>query len=225
MKQRKYAYFMLLSILISLFSGSVAYSCEYWWQIAECYAANKSWTTKAIDDFVCIVWTYEEITYQVIIDWEFKLLDEEMDIYLEDLEYNKNYYFWKDRVKTFIEWLNDIESKKKYFRQKYNVTCWKSILEKATACLTWEETSITNARRYFKTTDCSALVEKKLEIFDDVAYAILLLNKKQIRTDEKRIYDQWERANYDLLVDLMRVNLSYLGRLAKKWNTKLQNTY
>jgi|GEM_PF-1549894 hypothetical protein len=34
------------------------------------------------------------------------------------------------------------------------------------------------------------LVEKKLEIFDDVTFAVLMLNKEQIKADDKKIYDQ-----------------------------------
>jgi hypothetical protein len=50
-----------------------------------------------------------------------------------------------------------------------------------------------------------------------------MLNKQQIKTDEKKIYDQLGRKNYNLLLDIMMINLSYLERIWKKWPVKLAN--
>jgi len=69
------------------------------------------------------------------------------------------------------------------------------------------------------------LVEKKLEIFDDLTFSVLMLNKQQIKKDEKKIYDQWQRRNYNILLWLMRINLWYLERVWKKWPSKILNTY
>jgi hypothetical protein len=98
------SFFLVITIIFTIFSVNIAYGCEYKWMIDECMDANKTWTTKSIDDFVCRVWNYEEVAYQVILDQEFKVLDDEMDLYVESLEENKNYYFWVSRKKTFIEW-------------------------------------------------------------------------------------------------------------------------
>jgi len=34
------------------------------------------------------------------------------------------------------------------------------------------------------------LVNKKISIFEDVAFGVLMLNKQQIKADEKKTYDQ-----------------------------------
>lgn len=214
---------IFLIFIFSIFSFDLVYWCEYKSYIDECVSANKSWTTNSIDDFVCRIWSYEEIAYQVVLDWEFKKLDKEMDKYIEDLEKNKNYYFWKERKKSYIDWINDIETKKKYFRKKYIGICWTTIISKVMSCMKDEKVSTENTKDYFKITGCEKLVEKKLEIFNDVAFAVFMLNKKQIKTDEKKTYDQIERKNYDLLLDIMMVNLWYLERIWKKWPVKLAN--
>jgi hypothetical protein len=70
-----------------------------------------------------------------------------------------------------------------------------------------EKVSITNTKDFFKIGKCEKLIEKKLEIFNDVAFSVLMLNKRQIRTDEKKTYDQLGRKNYNLLLDIMMINL------------------
>ena len=78
MKKYKSLVFIFFWVFINFILFSVAYSCSYRWLIDECISANKSLTTKSIEDFVCIVWTQEEVTYQVIIDQEFKVLDDKL---------------------------------------------------------------------------------------------------------------------------------------------------
>lgn len=214
---------IFLIFILSIFSFDLAQWCEYKSDIDECVSANKSWTTNSIDDFVCRVWNYEEIIYQIVLDWEFEIVDKEMDLYVEALEKNKNYYFWVDRKKTYIDWINDIEAKRKYFEKKYINLCWKTIISKVMSCMEDEKVSITNTKDFFKIGKCEKLIEKKLEIFNDVAFSVLMLNKKQIRTDEKKTYDQLGRKNYNLLLDIMMINLWYLERIWKKWPVKLAN--
>lgn len=225
MKKNKSFIFIFIWLLINSILFSSVYSCAYKGEIDACISANESWTTKAIEDFVCITWTPEEVAYQVIVDLEFKPLDEEMDLFLEELETNKNYYFWIGRKKNYIEALNDIESKRKYFRNWYNKICWKNVVEIAKSCMEDETISVTTSQDYFKVADCNTLLETKLEIFNDVAYSILLLNKTQVKTDEKKLYDQKQRANYDMFLEILSVNFWYLERISKKWPRKLLNTY
>jgi hypothetical protein len=53
----------------------------------------------------------------------------------------------------------------------------------------------------------------------------LMLNKQQIKADDKKIYDQWQRKNYDKLLDLMMINIWYIERIWQKWPSKIQNAY
>lgn len=219
-------YFVLLFLWITFFINLAYWEwCEYESEIEQCIEANKSWTSKSIEDFVCIIGTREEISYQIVLDMKFKDLDDEMDTFIEDLETNKNKYFWKDREWNFIDWLNDIDLKKKYFKKEYSNICWIEIAKEIMSCNTNEKTSIANARNYFQETDCMALVDIKLTIFDDVTSSVLKQNKQQIKADEKKEYDQKERSNYDKLMDFMNQSIWYVERVWKKWPSKISDAY
>ncbi|MFK7780476.1 MAG: hypothetical protein QM490_05080 [Candidatus Gracilibacteria bacterium] len=223
MKIKQFLILFSLIIIYSIYSINITYGCSYKGEIDACIAANKSGTTKSIEDFVCRVGTYEEVAYQVVLDLEFKLLDEEMDLYIENLEKNKNFYFGLEKKKTFIEGINDIETKRKYFRMGYMKLCGDTIILKVQSCMEDEKVSISNTKDYFKISKCEELVSKKIEIFDHVAFAVFMLNKEQVRSDEKKTYDQGERKNYDLVLEIMMINLGYIERIWKKWPTKLAN--
>ena len=199
--------------------------CKYKWEIEMCNAANESWTTRSIEDFVCIVWTKEEVSYQVVLDMEFKTLDEEMDKFVDELEKNKSTYFWIERQWTYFDWINNMHLKKDYFYTKYKNLCWIWIAREVIACNDDKKTAIDKSNSYFKETECMSLVDTKMEIFDDLTYSILLLNKQQIKTDEKKLYDQWQKRNYNMLIDIMMINFWYIERILKKWPIKILNTY
>ena len=221
-------------------------SCEYTWKINECIEANKNMTYKSIEDFVCINWSSEnpeQIIYQIVLDGEFKEIDEEMDDFLFNLEENKNTYFWKDAKKTYIDWVNDIFTKKGELEKKYKQKCgiwedWKiiikaqNIITKVQMCNPWTSnikpfTSIDQAIKFFPDswTDCSKLVAVKMEIFENVAFNTLALAKQQVLADQKKLYDQWQRKNYDKLLNIMMINLWYLERIWQKWSSKIKHPH
>jgi hypothetical protein len=51
------------------------------------------------------------------------------------------------------------------------------------------------------------LIDTKMEIFEDVTFSILMLNQQQVKTDEKKIYDQEEKKNYNKLIEILRINI------------------
>ena len=225
----KFVIWLSFIYIFSIFFTWYVYGewCEYKSQIDQCNFANKKWNTKNIEDFVCITWNYEQIAYQVVLDLEFKKIDEQMDKFIEDLEINKNVYFWKDKQKTYIDWIEDIHTQNELFKKEYFNICNNIIKWKVIQCMDDEKISITNSKEYFleEWTSCRMLLDKKLEIFDDVAFAVLMLNKEQIKADEKKIYDQWQRRNYDRLLDVMMINIWYLERIWQKWPSKLASPY
>lgn len=225
----KNKWFLVFTILLLSFFWftNFVYSCEYKWKIDQCNSANLIAKEKGIDDFTCITWTPEQVTYQVVLDLEFKKVDEKMDEYIEKLEKNKNIYFWKNRKKTYIEWINDIENKSLEFRKQYDNICENIINKKVSECSSDNKISIKNAKNFFSNewTPCSDLTNQKLEIFDDITFGILMLNKKQINADEKKLYDQVQRRNYNMLLDIMMINLWYIERIWQKWPSKLANPH
>jgi len=233
MKIKQFIKSMILILSICFFSVNIVYWCKYMSEIDKCIAANDSWMNKSIDDFVCRVWSTEKIIYQIVLDKEFKKVDDEMDEYLEKLEINKNYYFWKEKKKNFFEWINDISDKKKYFRRAYLKMCWVDanseiikgsiINDEAINCTDNKKVSNQNIIDYFPITKCKKLVDIKTDIFYEVAISILILNKEQVASDDKKIYDQWQRKNYNLVLDIMMINLWYIERIWQKWPSKTWN--
>lgn len=215
---KKYSLYLTTIFIFSLFFTDLTYSewCKYSWQIDQCNSANENWSVRSIEDFVCIVWSYEEVAYQVVLDMEFKKIDDEMDKYVEDLEKNKNTYFGVSRQKTYIDWINDIHTKRDYFYKEYKDICWITLIKEVSACTDNKDTSNRNAKNYFIESDCMLLVNKKLEIFDDITFSVLMQNKQQVKADEKKIYDQWEKRNYNTLLEILMINLWYVERIWQK---------
>ncbi len=59
------------------------------------------------------------------------------------------------------------------------------------------------------------LVDFKLDVFKNVAYTQLKLNKSQVNADSHKEYVQQERTKYDALLSSMQTILGYIGRLAQ----------
>jgi len=224
--------FVFLTIFISIFSffnlNNVFWEwCEYKSQIDQCMATQNNSTQKSIEDFVCVSWNKATVAYQIILDMKFKDIDDKMDLYLEKLEKNKNVYFWVWAKKNYIDWINDIHDKSKEFKIEYNKLCTDIILNEALLCSEEGKVPIKESIKYFNNnwTPCTNLVDKKISIFEDVAFGVLMLNKQQIKADEKKTYDQWQRTNYDHLLDIMMINIWYIERIWQKWPSKLANPY
>ncbi len=215
---------LLLFLLIWNISNVNAWSCEYKWKIDQCIEAQ-NWNTKSIEDFVCITWNKEEITYQVILDMEFKKIDKKMDKYMENLENNKSTYFWVWASKTYIDAVNDIHDIWNQFKADFFELCSDTIITKVLSCSASKKTTIVEWLKYFlyEWSSCKKLAEKKVSIFKDVSFSVLMLNKMQISADDKKLYDQWQRSNYDHLLDIMMINLWYIERIWQKWPSKLAN--
>ncbi len=214
-----FSFFMLFFIETAVFAW-----CKYETEIKDCIEANERMSAKSIEDFVCITSeSKERIAYQIVLDKEFKELDKDMDKYIEKLEKNKTRYFWANRAWTYIDWLNDVDEKRKEFYSKYMQLCWTTIVWETSACLEDWKTNVYTAMDYFSDQwiPCRELVDVKMDIFDKVTFNVLMLNKMQVRKDEKKIYDQWQRRNYNKILDIMMVNFGYLERIRQKWTWKV----
>jgi hypothetical protein len=217
--------------LVVIFWFSINYtnasSCEYKSEINQCISANEKGTTKSIESFVCITWNNEEVAYQIVLDKEFKKLDKQMDKFITWLENNKNTYFWKWAWKNYIDWINDIHKKGDSFKAEYYKLCSDTIFTKVLACSDRQKTTVIEWLKYFlyNWSSCKKLVDTKIRIYKDVAFSVLMLDKQQINADDKKTYDQWERGNYDNLLDIMMINLWYIERIWQKWPSKLANPH
>ena len=242
----------VLAILILVFLPinslvANAASCKHSWKIEQCNSElkaylKKDWTfvtpwasLKHVEEFVCLQDLPEVRVFQIAMEENFKVIDEEMDKYLSNLATSKDLYFWKWSWYTYFDWLTHIWEKTWYYKWKLYEMCsismkeaWECV-ENMAYSLPEERPSLSvlEARQFVEWGwwDCFKLSDIKVEIFNQVAYNMMLLNKQQVSRDEKKLYDQQLRTKYDRVVDLMMINLWYLERIWKKWPEKLRNVY
>jgi len=196
--------------------------CEYTEKIDEC---KKVWEKRSIQKFICIDDEKEKQIYQIILDDKISKIDEEVEEYLTDLEKNKDKYFWPNLQKSYLEAIDEIESKFSLNWEYYYIyknICWENIIWEVQKCQWWK-TSIKESTHFFQESLCLDLIKVKLSIYKEVAYDILLLNKVQVKKDSWKKYVQKERQKYDEILNKIMINLWYLERIMMKWKSKTEN--
>lgn len=222
--------FLIFSILFSsIFFANASAICNYSSQIEECQIANVNWNARSIEDFLCVSWLDEEkMVYNLILDDKFKPIDNKADKYLDDLQKNKNLYFWEDKKQNFLLWINDIYKKFWVWRdfEKAYKEALGDVITETLKCLYLEETSINKVKNYFPDNDLvNSLIKVKNSRRLKLAIDILVLNKQQVRKDASKKFMQVRRTKYDSVSNLFMVNLWYLMRLMFKWTSKTKNPY
>ncbi len=180
-------------------------------------------------DFVCINWGAWPQLFNIIMDSLFKEVDKKAKNSLYFLEENKDYYFkipksW-ERTKNFVDWIDDIEKDFwiywKYYMM-YKEICEKTLIEDFASCKHKIET--TELRKWY-TQQCFNLAKTKLNIYKSVAYNTLILNRLQLRKDNRKIFMQKTRESYSYLLKLFDININYIERITFKWKVKIKNGY
>jgi hypothetical protein len=166
-------------------------------------------------------WEYGDV-FQKSVDKHFWKIDTEIKIYLDNLNKEKDFCFWKNKKQDFVECINKIENKFEEYSIKYNNICTKVLTdtikkqEGGTIAAKDGENFINNTW----TSLCTKMYEFKITIYRWVAYDILKRNKYQILKDENKLFTQEQRKKYNKLLDLVRINIWYIERLRKKWPSK-----
>ena len=225
---KKIIIFVLLGISWIIFLLNISYSdentCNYTSKIEQCVnETNKRY----IEEFVCIEGTKEEIIFQIVLDDKFTEIDEEVDIYLTQLELDKDKYFGPNADSNYIIASDTIEQKFAIWWEywwKYNTFCWVDLIQEVQNCQDWEVSNIV-ASGYFRKSTCMNLATLKLNIYRQVAYDILMFNKESVREDLAKDYTQKQRTKYSELMQIIRINVWYMERISKKWPSKLKNTH
>jgi len=230
---------ILLSFLIALVWIFLLFKISYWEEKSECKykekidkcsQANVDWNTRWVSEsekMICIEWSREEIALQLALDEKFSKIDDKIDLYLTNLEKDKDRFFWPNADSNYIEASNELEKNFSVFWKywhEYNDFCWVELIEEVMACQNQEASTI-NSSKYFKNSTCMNLAVTKLQIYRRVAYNILELNKKSVREDSSKEHMQLERTKYNEVFQLIRTNVWYLDSISKKWPSKLRNPY
>lgn len=214
-------YISFTLLFVGLIHGSYAddgtMSCEYAWKFQQCKVANQNGSTRSIEDFVCISSNKDEdILDQIILDVEFKKIDSQIEIFLDAL--------WEDKEDSAIDSntvIDDIATNLLpewiYYRQ-YKALCNWWLLAKRAEC-TWKVPNITAGNRIDNTpwaTSCMNLVNNKLDIYANVAYDIMKINKSDVREDRLQEWvTQQLRTKFDTLINMMTSIIWNVWRLAR----------
>ncbi len=204
---------------------------EYLNKLELCRQSIIAWNYKSLD-FICIQRPADMQLFQIILDDHFKKIDIKAKRTLNFLDRNKDYYFWnKENSPTFFDWINDIENDFwvywKYY-ELYRKACFDEINRDFTACY----------REYQKKDDISSftlmnsyndicfwLAKTKLNIYKKVAFEILLLNKLDLRKDNRTWFMQDLRNSYSALARLFDINIWLIERIYARWPKKIKEAY
>ena len=223
---------VFFGILFHIFPTQAENNCKYQSQIDTC---KSSTNPLEITEFVCPTENQNDakVVPQVILDIEFQKIDREVEMYIDFLEKNKDVYFWPRAQKTYPEAIDDIVSKFEmewYFGKRYTQWCLTnnpekpSILWESLKCLWWVA-NIQNISSFFNQTTCTQLVATKLDIYRDVSFQVLKLNKSQIQKDTYTTVMQDQRGKYDRLIDMINLNLSFIERIWARVPYFVKDTY
>ena len=226
---KKISAFLIFIMLLESISFSYAWNnCKYTSQIKECREANKSWSPRAITDFLCVSEINDEkMIYNLILDDKFKKIDEAADEYLEYLENDKARFFWPEQKEPFLRWIDEIYEA--YWKQwkfyKNYIDQLAEVRVETVECLWWKTSVVEIKNKFESSNQVNNLIEDKLSRRRKVAIDILTLNKQQIRDDSSKKFMQIRRTMYDSVSNLFMINLWYLMRIMFKWASKTKNPY
>ncbi len=197
-----------------------ALECEYAGKFEQCKVANQNGSTRSIKDFICLQSNRDEdILDQIILDVEFKKIDDQVEAFLDSLGQDK------EKAATETNRVIDDISKnllpEGVYHKQYKALCNGGILKKRATCSS--PIAITAAWNRIKWSDvsdaCLTLVANKLDIYAQVAYDTTKLNKAQVLRDQyKKDIVQKTRDKFDSLISLMVDIVGHMWRLAR-WIT------
>ncbi len=233
-----FKFFLFLSIIF--FTKTYAYDIDklvcnndYLRKLELCNQAIFAWSYKSLD-FMCIQTKQELQLFQIVLDDHFKKIDKEIKEELNFLDTNKDYYFRdKEDTPSFLDWINDIEDNFwvywKYY-EKYRKACFNGINKDFAACV-WEIPKKWSDAISFETMVhsyddiCFWLAKTKLEIYKNLAFELLILDKISLRKDNRIWFSQDLRKAYSSLARLMDININLLEKILFKWTIRIKQWY
>lgn len=191
-------------------------SCEYQSQLEQCIIANKNGSARSIADFACLQSSSSEaILDQIILDVKFREIQEEKYDFLQQLKQDKEAIL-TDRNRV----IDDIEKNfalEQFYHTKYKAVCNGWILAERAKC---GSVPITTAGRRVidnsLSSECMTLAKTHLNIYYQVAYDVVKLNKAQVLQDQyKQDIVQVMRGKFDELLSMMADIIWFMWRLAR----------
>lgn len=227
--------------------------CEVKSQFYECLEANwfdknwvKTWSTpmnRMIDEYICISEdNHIKILENIILDTEFKKVEEWMDNFLNSLANNKEYYFTEWSKNNEIIWIEDITKIFSNIPSEWSVMwfeywafyenfwwlCqWNEIFEKIMECK-WSIPNIEALSTIYASweyNECMRLAETKLAIYENIAQNLLKINKGKVKEDNIDIYNKELNKQYDDLFKMFIINVDYMWAILNNWTSKTRKCF
>ena len=226
---------LLISALIiphGLFAADLSnLTCPYADNYNKCVQANEDGSARSIEDFVCIEqkWGGEQMLLQIILDDKFKEVDEQAEEYLEKLEQDKEAYFGNEPQANFLTAIDDITAnfwELWVYSLLYKNIYQQEVISEYIECV--EEITTDSASDFLANNNLwlvDSLVKTKLDIYRQVAYNILKINRLAIRQDDRKTYVIEQRDKYSWVMQLMLNILWYLERIVNGWPTKTKKPH
>ena len=191
-------------------------TCEYQDELNECVIANKNGSTRSIIDFTCLQSSSsDEILDQIILDLKFREIDDKIETFLSAIDADKlAVMITPNRV---IDDISKTLTKEWVYYKEYKAVCNGWVLVERAKC---NDVPIISVGKRIKNsnleTGCMALVDNKLDIYTQVAYDRLKLNKAQVLQDQyKKDIVQVMRTKFDDLITVMTDVIGFMWRLAR----------
>ena len=219
-----------LFFIFNINTNAEVWKCniEYIKKLRKCEREIRVWNYKSLD-FICTQQNSWAQLFNIIMDDLFKVVDKQAKNSLYFLEKNKDYYFkipksW-EKTKNFMDWIDDIDKDFWEFWKydmMYKTICKKTLIEDFASCK--DIAQISELRRWYNQ-KCMKLAKIKLNIYKSIAYNTLIMNKLQLRKDNRKTFMQTTRQSYSNLLKLFDTNINYIERIAFKWKVKIKNGY
>ncbi len=198
--------------------------CEYAGKFEQCMIANQNGNARSIENFSCLQSTDPaRILDQIILDVKFREIQEKSLEFLVRLKKDKEAVI-KDQNRIIDDVTKNFWKQWVYYKE-YQKLCKGWILAERISCT--EKIANPEAGLRIKwsnlTESCMRLANTNLDIYTQVAYDTLKLNKSQIHEDNKKKYMQKERKKYDGILNLMLDIVGHMWRLAR-WLTHYTQT-
>ncbi|MDC0505972.1 hypothetical protein OAN96_00070 [Candidatus Gracilibacteria bacterium] len=220
---------VMVSISTScMLTGNVYADCPYASDIQACIDENNKGGDPRGLSFECPQERDdpEFIAYQVVLDADFTVIEDEMGEYLDRLESNKGQFY--SGGKTYFDGYDEISRKfSKYgeYWTKFRRLCDggnpDGILQKTIECQ-GGLSSASMGSNFFQTSSCMDLANIQLSASKYAADNILRLNRTYVTQDRQKSYLSQVRDTYSTLVDKFNYNLSLLQKIEKKYPSRTQ---
>jgi len=166
---------------------------------------------------------YENL-FQEAIDKRFPEIDKKAEKYIFNMQDKKEYCFGPNKKKPLTECVDEIEEQMGIswpFMEKYTKACdeaLKEVIEAQEQKAIWAKASTTILDNI--KWSCHKMVENKLFVYKSVLFDLLKQNKYQVLKDEWKKMIKKDRTKYDRVLELARMVLWNMERMAEKWPSK-----